>query len=95
MRHVCVFEREFARELFFVALAPSPRVATIHFVAEPDFDALRAANEELERLVSDGALTRATFARVLADARRAVGEQTEFLEGILMRGVELGMLTLA
>lgn len=63
-------------------------------MSEPDFDALTRANDELDRLLAAGALTKAAWARVLADAERAVGERTEFLEGILMRGVELGMVSL-
>lgn len=61
---------------------------------EPDFDKLKAINDELEQLVADDKLTKVEFARLLADAEKAVGASEEFLEGILMRGVELGFVKL-
>ena len=58
----------------------------------PDFDRLTAVNDEFERLAGAGELTKAEFERLLADAEDAVGEHTEFLEGLLMRGAELGLV---
>lgn len=63
-------------------------------MSEPDFEKLKAANDELEQLVDDGKLTKVEFARLLADAEKAVGDREEFLEGIIMRGVELGFVKL-
>lgn len=61
-------------------------------MSEPDFDRLTAVNDELERLLDGGKLTKKEFERLLEDAKAAVGTSTEFLEGILMRGVELGFV---
>jgi hypothetical protein len=61
-------------------------------VSEPDFDRLTEVNDELEGLRDAGKLTQAEFDRLLAEAEKAVGESTEFLEGILMRGRALGFV---
>ena len=61
---------------------------------EPDFDALQAVNADLRKLADDGELTQASFDALLKQAEEAVGEHTEFLEGILMRGAEHGFVKL-
>lgn len=61
-------------------------------MSEPDWDALQAANDELRELREAGKLTKKEYERLLKDATDAVGEHEEFLEGILMRGMELGFV---
>lgn len=61
-------------------------------MSDPDFDKLTAVNDELEQLRADDKLTKDEFDRLLKEATEAVGDRTEFLEGILMRGVELGFV---
>jgi hypothetical protein len=62
-------------------------------VKVPDWKMLQEAGRELDRLTDAGALTKAEYDRLLAKSTEAVGEHTQFLEGILMRGVELGFVT--
>lgn len=61
-------------------------------MTEPDWDRLTAINDELEALVDAGKATQAEYDRLLAEADKAVGEHSQFLEGILMRGMELGFV---
>ena len=58
----------------------------------PDWKKLRAANQELERLKQHGLATHAEWDRILGEAKAAVGDHTEYLEGILMTGAELGFV---
>lgn len=79
----------------FPLMRRRPRSATEALAValdEPDWDELTACNDEVERLVRRGELTRATWLPLLRLAERAVGRHTWTLEGFLMRGVELGML---
>ena len=59
----------------------------------PDFKRLAAVNAELRKLLAQGRLTKAEYDRLLREAEECVGEHTQFLEGILMRGVELGFVS--
>jgi hypothetical protein len=62
-------------------------------MSEPDFDALIAVGRELERLADAGELTKDEYVRLYNIARKTVGGRTEYLEGILMRGLEHGFIT--
>ena len=57
-----------------------------------DFDKLTAVNDEFRELEDNGELTQKEFDRLLKEAKKAVGDDTEFLEGILMRGFALGFV---
>lgn len=61
-------------------------------MSEPDFDKLTELNAELRKLMADGTATQEEFDRLLSAGREAVGDRTEFLEGMLRRGVELGFV---
>ena len=58
----------------------------------PDFDALQAINAELEKLDDEGHLSRNEYEKLLTRAKEAVGQRTEFLEGILMQGMRHGFV---
>lgn len=58
----------------------------------PDFAKLLSLTEELARLVDEKAISKLEFNRLLDEAKTAVGEQTQYLESILIRGIELGYL---
>jgi hypothetical protein len=59
----------------------------------PDFDRLQAVNRELRALEDAGGVSRADWDRLYAEAKQAVAGRTQFLEGIIMRGLELGFVT--
>lgn len=61
-------------------------------MSEPDFDKLTAVNDEFEALLDAGTLTKKEYDRLYAEAEKAVGDSTEFLEGIRMRGIEHGFV---
>jgi hypothetical protein len=61
-------------------------------VSDPDWDKLREIHAKLEELADAGRLTKDEFQSLLDDAEKAVGEHEEFLESILMRGMELGFI---
>lgn len=61
-------------------------------MTEPDFDKLTAVNDELKELREAGKLTQKEYDRLYAEAEKAVGNSPEFLEGIRMRGIELGFV---
>lgn len=58
----------------------------------PDFAKLLSVTTELTRLVEAKAISKIEFDRLLDEAKTAVGEQTQYLESILIRGIELGYL---
>ena len=58
----------------------------------PDFNKLSDIGDEIERLEDAGALAQSDFDRLLQEARAAVGTRTEFLEGILMTGIQHGFV---
>lgn len=60
---------------------------------EPDWAMLRAACKELEQLEARGNVTGEEWDHVYELAIEAVGTHTEFLEGILMQGRALGLVT--
>jgi len=62
-------------------------------MTDPDFETLKAVSRELRALADAGTLTEAEYTRLFADAEQAAGEHTEFLEGIIMRGLEHGFVT--
>lgn len=59
---------------------------------DPDFDKLTELNDELRRLEADGTLTKEDYERLFGEAKKAVGDHEEFLEGFIMRGIELGFV---
>lgn len=59
---------------------------------DPDFAKLRSVNDELTRLVDEGTVTKADFDRLYGEASAAVGEHTQFLEGMMVRGFDLGFI---
>ncbi len=60
---------------------------------EPDWNKLRNACDRLEEFRVRGGVTREEWNIVFAEAESAVGDHTEFLEGILMQGAMLGFVT--
>lgn len=60
-------------------------------MSDPDFEKLRGVNDELEQLADAGKLTQADFDRLFAEAEKAVGEHTEFLESVLLFADEFGL----
>ncbi len=61
-------------------------------MTEPDFDKLSTIGAELDQLADGGRLTRADFERLFEEAKKAVGKHTQFLEGVLMTGLEFGFV---
>ena len=59
----------------------------------PDFETLKKISAELDDLEQRRALTKPDFERLLADARAAVNGRTEYLESVLMTGLDHGFIS--
>lgn len=57
-------------------------------LAPPDLAKLQSVSKELARLIESNTVSKLEFTRLLDEANDAVGEQTQYLESILIRGLE-------